>query len=153
MHAGITGLDALRAGMQQQQRSGMARLMGIDLVEAEEGHVVLTATPTPEVYNMLGIAHGGFAATLLDSACGLAAVSVMPATSNCVTLEVKVAYHGALTEEAGEMRAIGKLLSMSKRTAFTEAKLVDADGKLYATATSTLFITERRSAPADRKAA
>ncbi len=140
----VSGLDALRAGMLNQTRSGMAKLIGMDLVEAEHGHVVLTATPTPEVYNMLGIAHGGFAATLLDSACGLAATSAMEDLRNVVTLEVKVAYHGAITEDAGELRAVGKLLSLTRRTAFTEAQLLDSEGTLYASATSTLYITEKR---------
>jgi len=140
----VSGLDALRAGMLNQTRSGMAKLIGMDLVEVERGHVVLTATPTPDIYNMLGIAHGGFAATLLDSACGLAATSAMEDLRNVVTLEVKVAYHGAIREDAGELRAVGKLLSLTRRTAFTEAQLLDSEGKLYASATSTLYVTEKR---------
>ncbi len=139
----VSGLDALRAGMVGQVRFGMAKLIGMDLVEAEHGHVVLTATPTPEIYNMLGIAHGGFAATMLDSACGLAATSAMPDLRNVVTLEVKVAYHGAIREDAGELRAVGKLLSLTNRTAYTEAQLLDAGGKIYASATSTLYISEK----------
>ncbi|TIX50809.1 PaaI family thioesterase [Alteraurantiacibacter aquimixticola] len=131
--------------MDREQPHGLTKLLGIELVEAEEGYVVLTGTATPDVYNMLGIAHGGFAATLLDSACGLAATSALPDASHCVTLEVKVAYHAAITEDAGELRAIGNVLSLTRRTAYAEAKLVDANGKLYGSATSTLYIAPQRT--------
>ena len=74
----------------------------------------------------------------------LAANAAAPSPVNCVTLELKVAYHAPLTEEIGRVRAIGQVLSIGKRVAHTEAKLIDAQGKLYASATSTLLITARQ---------
>lgn len=62
---------------------------------------------------------------------------------NCVTLELKVAYHAPLTDRVGMVRAIGQVVSMGKRVAHTEARLIDMAGKLYASATSTLLLVDR----------
>lgn len=139
----VGGLQELRAMMARGIRPPMMELMDIDLVEAEEGRVVFAATPGRSVYNPLGIAHGGFAATLLDSACGIAAHSATKTLRNCVTLELKVAYHRAMNEATGPVRAIGTVLSMGNTVAYTEGRLVDAQGRLCASATSTLMLLER----------
>ncbi|CAN5295616.1 hypothetical protein BH10PSE15_BH10PSE15_15510 [soil metagenome] len=122
----------------------MMELLDIDLLEAAHGHVVFASNPGAAHFNPLGIVHGGFAATMLDSACGLAANSATAVPMACVTLEIKISYHAALTARTGPVRAIGRLLSMSKRVAFTEARLVDAADRLYASATSTLSVSARR---------
>ena len=140
-----TGLDEIRLMIERGIKPPMMDLLGIDLTEAEEGRVVFTATPSRRVYNPLGIAHGGFAATLLDSACGLAAKSATKDLTDCVTLELKISYHAALDENVGEVRAIGTVVSMGRRVAHTTAKIVDSDDRLYATATSTLLLAARRT--------
>jgi uncharacterized protein (TIGR00369 family) len=142
----MTGLDEIRAMIAAGKRPPMMELLDIDLAEVDHGHVVFTATPGALHYNPLGIVHGGFAATMLDSACGLAASSATDTPMNCVTLEIKISYHAALTARTGEVRAIGRLLSIGKRVAYTEAKLIGAEDRLYASATSTLLISERRPA-------
>ena len=86
--------------------------------------------------------HGGYAATLLDSACGCAAHSALRAGQRYTTLELKVAYHKAMTDKTGPVRAEGKVLSIGRRAAFAEARLVDSAGTLYASATSTLLVFE-----------
>jgi uncharacterized protein (TIGR00369 family) len=140
----MTGLDELKSLMAVGERPPMMALFDIDLDEVEHGRVVFSASPGRQCYNFMGIAHGGYAAILLDSACGVAANAAAPSPVNCVTLELKVAYHAPLTEEIGRVRAIGQVLSIGKRVAHTEAKLIDAQGKLYASATSTLLITARQ---------
>ncbi|PZU59183.1 MAG: thioesterase [Sphingobium sp.] len=139
----MTGLDEIRAMIARGKRPPMMELLDIDLTEVDRGHVVFTATPSRAVYNPIGIVHGGFAATLLDSACGLAASSATDVPMNCITLEIKIAYHAAMHEHVGPVRAIGSLLSIGKRVAFTEGRLVDADDRLYASATSTLIVSPR----------
>lgn len=71
----MTGLEEIEQFMAAGTRPPMMDLFDIDLLEAEEGKVVFVATPTSQTYNFMGIAHGGYAATLLDSACGIAANS------------------------------------------------------------------------------
>ena len=134
------GLAFLRAQMLDAPPEGLAQLLDMRVTRVELGEVTLTATPSPAVYNLMGVVHGGFAATLLDSACGLSATSALREVGRCLTLELKVAYHAALTEHVGPVHARGRVLKMGRRTAFTEARLEDDAGRLYASATSTLLV-------------
>ena len=68
----------------------------------------------------------------------------LSATQAYTTLELKVAYHKAIMRDTGRLRAIGKIVSFGRRAAFTEGTLVDDEGRLYASATSTLLIVERK---------
>ena len=106
------------------------------------------ATPGPHAYNPIGVVHGGYAATLLDSACGVAVHSMLEAGQGYTTLELKVAYHRAITNDTGPVEAIGKVLTFGRRVAFAEAQLTDANGRLLASATSTLLVFELPAAKA-----
>jgi len=110
------------------------------LIEVEEGRVVVEGTPGLHVYNPFGVVHGGYAASLLDNACGYAAQSKVAPGQTCTTLELKVAYHKAMTTETGPVRADGRTVSIGRRAAFTEARQTDIAGKLYASATSSLIV-------------
>ena len=79
----------------------LIRLLGMQLAEADEGRVVFTATVRPEHYNGMGVAHGGFAATLLDSALGCCINTLMPPGRRFTTLELKINLTRPLTTEAG----------------------------------------------------
>lgn len=140
----MTGLDEIRAMIAVGKRPPMLELLDISLLEVEEGRVVFGATPGRSVYNPMGIVHGGFAATLLDTACGVAAGTVTKGPQNCVTLELKIAYHRAMDAGTGPVRAIGTILSVGKRVVHAEARLVDERDRLYASATSTLLLSDRR---------
>lgn len=139
----MTGLEELRASMAGGVRPGIAETIGFRLAEVSEGAVVLLSTPGPHLFNPLGGVHGGYAATLLDSACGLALHASLPGDKGYATLEIKVSYLKGITAATGEVRAQGRVVSAGRRTAFTEATLTDAAGRLLATATSTLLITDR----------
>jgi len=92
------------------------------------------------VYNPFGVVHGGYAASLLDNACGYAAQSKVAPGQTCTTLELKVADRKAMTTETGPVRADGRTVSIGRRAAFTEARQTDIAGKLYASATSSLIV-------------
>ena len=121
----------------------MGRTVGFELVEVERGRVVFEGKPDQSVYNPMGAVHGGYAATLLDSACGIAALTRLSADQKFSTLEIKVAYHKAIDEQTGEVRAVGTLMSMGRRIAYAEARLTDVAGRLLASATSTLMIVSQ----------
>jgi uncharacterized protein (TIGR00369 family) len=140
---GLTGIEQLRHLIRHGGRAPIGNTLDFYLVEVEEGRVVFEGSPGLGVYNPIGTVHGGYAATLLDSACGCAAHSRLGATQGYTTLELKVSYHRAMTVETGTVRAEGRVLTMGRRAAFTEATLTDAAGKVYATATSTLLVFER----------
>ena len=140
----LSGIEQLRYFLGQDARPiGIGMTLGFKLVELEEGRVVFEGTPGKHVYNPIGTVHGGYAATLLDSAVGCAVHSMLKAGQGYTTLELKVAYHKAMTEQTGPVRAEGKIITLGRRAAFAEGRLTDAAGKLYASATSTLLVMER----------
>lgn len=142
------GLEQLRAMLAGDRRAPMGDKLGFTLVEVERGHVVFEGTPDRSVYNPLGSVHGGYAATLLDSACGIAVHSQLGANRGHTTLELKVSYLRGLSERSGTVRATGRTISVGRRVAFADATLHDGEGRLCATATSTLLVfdVEPRSA-------
>lgn len=136
----LPGIEQLRLLIRTGRRPPIAETLDFDLVEVGDGIAVFAGTPGPKFYNPIGSVHGGYAATLLDSACGCAAHTKLAAGQGYTTLELKVAYHKALTAQTGLVRAEGRILSFGRRAAFAEARIVDAAGKLYASASSTLLI-------------
>ena len=138
-----SGLEQLRQMITAGRRPGIAVSLDFALVEVERGRAVFQGTPGLHAYNPIGMVHGGYAATLLDSACGCAVHASLTGTQTYTTLELKVAFHKAMTTATGPVRAVGRVVSLGRRVAFSEATLTDAAGKLYASATSTLLISER----------
>jgi len=136
----LPGIEQLRLLIRTGRRPPIAETLDFDLVEVGDGLAVFAGTPGPKFYNPIGSVHGGYAATLLDSACGCAAHTKLAAGQGYTTLELKVAYHKALSAQTGLVRAEGRILSFGRRAAFAEARIVDAAGKLYASASSTLLI-------------
>jgi uncharacterized protein (TIGR00369 family) len=146
--AGLDGLSQARAMLASGRKPGIARSLDFELVEIEAGKAVFAATPGEHAYNPIGMVHGGYAATLLDSACGLAVHSRLSATQGYTTLDLTVSYHRPITVDTGPLRAEGTVKTIGRRAAFAEARLTGADGKLYASATSTLLVFERSPQPA-----
>src|SRR5881394_1939267 len=134
--SGLDGLAQLHALMASGQRPGIAVSLQFNLIEVAKGYAVFAGTPGHHAYNPIGMVHGGYAATLLDSACGCAVHTKLSATQMYTTLELKVAYHKAITDTTGLLRSEGRVVTFGRRVAFAEAKLIDAAGKLYASATS-----------------
>jgi len=140
---GLSGLEYFQkmiAG--EMPPPAMLQLMNIRLVEVEEGHVVFSAVAEERFYNGTGVAHGGFAATLLDTALGCAINSTMPAGKRFTTLELKINLTRPLTTEAGLLRCEAKVVHVGGRTATSEGRITDARGKLYAHGTTTCIIVE-----------
>ena len=109
---------------------------------AEPGVVVMHSTPGFRHYNPIGSVHGGYAATLLDSAMGLAVHSTLPAGSGYTTLEFKVSFIRGMTENTGPVRTEGRILNVGRRAATAEARITDANGRLLAHATTTCLVFE-----------
>jgi uncharacterized protein (TIGR00369 family) len=140
--AGQSGIEQLRALMASGRRPGIGIALDFNLVEVGDGSAVFAGTPGQHAYNPLGIVHGGYAATLLDSACGCAVHTRLKAGQSYSTLELKIAYHKAITDGTGPLRAEGHVVTLGRRVAFAEARLSDASGRLHASATSTLLVIE-----------
>ena len=144
--AGMAGVDVL-----QQVISGelppppMALLMDIRLIEASKGRAVFRGVPQEFHYNPLGSVHGGYGATLLDSAMGCAVHSVLDAGDTYTTLEFKINFLRAMTHETGAVTGIGTIVHAGRTTAIAEGRIVDEGGKLYAFATTTCQIKRATS--------
>jgi uncharacterized protein (TIGR00369 family) len=108
----------------------------------EPGVVVMHSIPGFRHYNPIGSVHGGYAATLLDSAMGLAVHSMLPQGIGYTTLEFKVSFIKGMTEDTGPVRTEGRTLSVGRRAATAEARITDARGRLLAHATTTCLVFE-----------
>lgn len=140
---GLSGRALLQTLIDTDRRPAICDTLDFVLTEVGDGSAVFTGTPGPGAANPMGAVHGGYAATLLDSACGCAVHTTLPADRIYTTVELKIAYHRAILPGAGPLRAEGRVVSSGRRVAFAEAKLTDAAGRLLASATSTLLVMER----------
>ena len=142
--SGRTGLelfDAIFAG--ELPRPPIGDTLDFVPIRIERGIAVFQGRPQLRHYNPLGTVHGGWFATLLDSAMGCAVHSTLPAGKGYTTLELKLNIVRPLTDTVSLVRAEGKLVHAGRQIATAEGRLVDADGKLYAHATTTCLIFER----------
>ena len=113
-------------------------------VKIEPGLAVFQGEPQQRHYNPLGSVHGGWFATLLDSALGCAVHSKLPAGKSYTTLELKINLVRALTTSVPRVRAEGRVIHLGGQTATAEARLEGPDGRLYAHGTTTCLIFEAR---------
>ena len=118
----------------------MSEVLGFHLIEVENGRAVFEGLPEFRHYNPIGSVHGGFAATLLDSALGCAIFSTLAQGDAWTTLELKLNFVRALSKDSGPVRAEGRVVHRGRTVATAEGDLKDRAGKLYAHATTTCMI-------------
>jgi uncharacterized protein (TIGR00369 family) len=118
----------------------IAETLGYDVVEAASGRVVLTATPNGRHLNPAGTVHGGFSATLLDSAMGLAIRSTLDKGVSSTTLEFKISLLRPITPETGLITAEGVVVSCGRRVGTAEGRITDPQGRLLSHGTTTCLI-------------
>ena len=139
--AGRSGLEIMQALIRGELPAApIAETMDFTLIEVEHGRAVFQGRPLERHYNPLGTVHGGWFATLLDSAVGCAVHTALPAGKSYTTLELKVNMLRALTRKVPLVRAEGRVIHVGGQVATAEARLVDAAGKLYAHATTTCLV-------------
>lgn len=105
-----------------------------------EGRAVFRLTPQEFHYNPLGTVHGGVFATMLDSACGCAVHTLLPAGVFYTSLDLSVKFLRPVTVRTGPISAEGTVVHLGRRTALAEARITDTAGKIYVTATSSCLI-------------
>jgi len=139
----MSGLDFLRGLLADGRTPPICRTMDFHLAEVEEGRAVWKALPAEFHYNPIGVVHGGFFATVLDSAMGCAVHSTLPAGAGYTTLEFKINLVRPLTFEVGEIVCDGWVVHRGARIATAEARLSDSGGKIYAHASCTCMIFQQ----------
>ena len=120
----------------------IAQTLGYDVTEAESGRVVVTLVPDNTHLNPSGTVHGGLAATLLDSAMGLAIWTTLEKGLGQTTLEFKISLIRPITPGMGTIRAEGVVLNRGRRVGTAEGRITDERGRLLAHGTTTCLIFE-----------
>ena len=145
--AGKSGLEIMQAMLRGElPYPPIAKTLDFLVVEVGPGHAVFQGTPKFAHYNPLGSVHGGWFATLLDSALGCAVHTMMPPGRGYTTAELGVNLVRAITTKVQRVRAEGRVIHCGRQLATAEARLVGPDGTLYAHASTTCLVFE--TAPA-----
>lgn len=141
--AGKTGLQMMQALFDGEiPYAAIAKTLNMQIIEIAPGRAVFQGRPLPEHLNPLGTIHGGWFATMLDSALGCAVHTMMPAGRAYTTAELGVNLVKAITPKVQRVRAEGKVIHCGRQLATAEARLVGPDGTLYAHATTTCLVFE-----------
>jgi uncharacterized protein (TIGR00369 family) len=140
--AEMSGLDYMRALVAGELPAPpIAVVMNMGPIELEEGRVVFAGEPGEEHYNPIGIVHGGYAATILDSALGCAVHTTLPVGVGYTSLGLEVKYLRPISRDTGRVLCEGSVTYRGRKQATAEARLTaEESGKLLATGTSTLMI-------------
>ncbi|HLH49497.1 MAG TPA: PaaI family thioesterase [Roseiarcus sp.] len=145
--ATMSGLDFIRAIKKgAHPPPPMAILIGFDLIEAEEGKVVFSGVPDENHLNPMGVVHGGYAATLLDSCMTCAIQSTLKPGFAATTLDLAIHFTRAATPQSGALRAEGKTVHVGRQFGTAEGRLTDPQGRIIAHATTSCLIFPLRPA-------
>lgn len=117
--------------------------LGFRLVAVEPGKITIRGRPDERSYNLLKSVHGGWTATVLDTALALSNLSLLGADQSFTTLDIRINYLRPITLETGEVTAVGSVIQGGRKVAYCEAKLVDGAGKLLAHGTGSCLILPR----------
>lgn len=137
----MTGLEAMQSLIEGQHSvPSIGATLGFTLAEVEDGKAVFVGEPSDRVFNPLGIVHGGWALTLVDSCTGCAAHTTLPAGVGYTSVETKVNFVRAITPATGQVRAEGRVVARGRTIMTAEGALTDSKGKLLAPGASTLMV-------------
>ena len=139
--AGKTGLEQMQAMLAGELPfAPIAKTLDFSLIRVEPGVALFQGKPGPAHFNPMGSVHGGWFATMLDSALGCAVHTLMPTGRGYTTAELSVNYVRGLSPKVGRVRAEGKVIHCGKQLATAEARLFGPDGTLFAHATTTCLV-------------
>jgi uncharacterized protein (TIGR00369 family) len=137
--AGIDYVRAVQAG--DLPAPPIAVVMNFSIAELEEGRAVFIGEPGEEHYNPIGVVHGGYASTILDSALGCSVHTTLPAGVAYTSQTLEVKYLRPITRDTGAVRSEAEVIHRGRKTATAQARLTAVEsGKLLATGTSTCLI-------------
>ena len=146
---GKSGLEQMQAMLNGELPSAaIAHTLDFAVVAIGDGTATFQGTPGPQHLNPMGTVHGGWFATILDSALGCAVHTKMPAGRGYTTAELSVNIVRALTLKVPRVRAIGRVIHCGRQLATADAQLVGPDGTLYAHATTTCLVFDLQHKPA-----
>lgn len=137
----ISGLDYMQGILEGRYPAAtIARALGFRMSAVEEGSVTFTGVPTEDYLNPIGTVHGGWAATILDSALACAVHTLAPVGYASTSVELKVNFVRPILPGVGRVYCKGTVIHPGRQLATSEAKLTTEDGKLLAHGTQTCSI-------------
>lgn len=143
--AGKSGLEIMQAMLRGElPYPPIAETLDFSIISAEAGRTVFQGTPQLKHYNPLGSIHGGWYATLLDSAMGCAVQTALPAGTGYTTVELGMNIVRAASHATGPLRATANVIHCGRQLATAEGRIVGPDGKIYAHGTTTCMVFEIR---------
>ena len=139
--ADMSGREMLQAMIEGKiPAPPIAQTLNFWLVEVGEGHCVFEADTGPHLLNPLGGVHGGWALTLIDSAAGCAAHTLLPTGVGYTTVETKANFTRPIKHDTGRVRAEGRVVGRGRQIMSAEGRLLDSTGRILAHGTSTLMV-------------
>src|ERR1044072_6300274 len=137
--SGMEYMEAIVGG--EMPPPPIAVTMRMRPIEVSEGRAVFEGEPGEEHYNPIGVVHGGYAATMLDSALGCAVHTTLEAGVGYTSLGLEAKYVRPITRDTGRVLCEASVLYRGRKQATSEATLTAADsGKLLAHGTATCMI-------------
>ncbi len=144
LSASLSGREFLeRVAKGEAPAAPIARVMGFRLATVSDGEVTFVGSPDESVYNPIGLVHGGFVCTMLDSALGCAVHSTLPQGVGYTSIEIKVNYLRPVRADSGELTAAGRVTKRGRRVSFAEGEVRDRAGNLVASSQSSFLIMPR----------
>jgi uncharacterized protein (TIGR00369 family) len=143
--ADLTGLEFMQAIFEGKLPAPPITVtMGFTGGTVEMGKVTFVGEAGEHLYNPIGVVHGGFAMTILDSAMGCAVHTTMAVGEAYTTLEVKINFVRPITLETGPVRCEGTVIHRGGKVATAEGRLIaERTGKLLAHGTTTCLVFKR----------
>jgi uncharacterized protein (TIGR00369 family) len=139
--AGMTGKQILQTMIDRRiPAPPISKALSFILAEVGDGFAAFEGDTGFHLLNPAGVVHGGWALTLIDSACGCAAQTLLPAGVAYTTVETKVNFTRAITKDTGRVRCEASVIAQGRKIITAESKLKSADGKVLAHGTSTLMV-------------
>ncbi|WP_370681975.1 PaaI family thioesterase [Comamonas sp. GB3 AK4-5] len=139
--SGKSGLEVLQAMLDGEiPCAPMAKTLNYTLISVEPGKAIFQGTPSLNLLNSIGTVHGGWYATLLDSAMGCAVYTLIPTGYGYTTAELSVNLVRSVSLNVLRVRAEGTVIHCGRKLATAEARLIGPDGMLYAHATTTCLV-------------
>jgi uncharacterized protein (TIGR00369 family) len=139
--AGMTGKELMQALIDGKlPPPAIAQTLTFRIVEVGDGYAAFEGETGPHLLNPLGGVHGGWVLTLVDSAAGCAAHSLLPAGFGIATIETKVNFTRPIKKDTGRVRADARVVSRGRQIISAEARVVDSTGRIMAHGTSTVMV-------------
>jgi uncharacterized protein (TIGR00369 family) len=139
--AGMSGKEILQAiAGGRLPAPPIAETLNFWLTEVGDGFAAFEGDTSERLLNPMGIVHGGWALTLIDSAAGCAGQTLLPAGSRYATVETKANFSRSIQKDTGRVRAEARAVAQSRQIISVEARVLGPGGQVLAHGTSTLLV-------------